>query len=114
VEAQWNNIKKCALDTTSDLVGKAERIARKPWITKQMISKTEERMKRKNVNNEEGRNNHTGLKNQLNRATGKAKNEYLSIRENHGISKHRTLLFNVSKVKGTVLETQSWNSKHRY
>jgi hypothetical protein len=32
VEVQWNNIKKCVLDTRSDLVGKVERRARKPWI----------------------------------------------------------------------------------
>jgi hypothetical protein len=28
VEVQWNNIKKCVLDTMSDLVGKVERRAR--------------------------------------------------------------------------------------
>ena len=30
VEVQWNNIKKCLLDTMSDLVGKVERRVRKP------------------------------------------------------------------------------------
>jgi hypothetical protein len=30
VERQWKNIKNCVLDTKSDLVGKAERRARKP------------------------------------------------------------------------------------
>jgi hypothetical protein len=30
VEVQWNNIKKCVLDTMSDLVGKVKRRARKP------------------------------------------------------------------------------------
>jgi carbohydrate-selective porin OprB len=38
VEVQWNNINKCVLDTISDLVGKVERKARKPWITQEMIS----------------------------------------------------------------------------
>jgi hypothetical protein len=33
VEVQWNNIKECVLDTISDLVGKVEKRARKPWIT---------------------------------------------------------------------------------
>jgi hypothetical protein len=33
VEVQWNNIKECVLDTISDLVGKFEKRARKPWIT---------------------------------------------------------------------------------
>jgi hypothetical protein len=39
VEEQWNNIKKCVLDTMSDLVGKVERKAREPWITQEMIIK---------------------------------------------------------------------------
>jgi hypothetical protein len=37
-----NNIKKCVLDTMSDLVGIVERRARKPWITQEMISKMDE------------------------------------------------------------------------
>jgi hypothetical protein len=39
VAGQWNNIKTCLLHTMSDCVGKVEKIARKPWITKEMISK---------------------------------------------------------------------------
>jgi hypothetical protein len=58
VELQWNNTKKCVLDTcVSDLVGKVERRARKPWITQEMISKIGEQRKWKNVNNEEGTKN---------------------------------------------------------
>ena len=45
VEVQWNNIKECVLDTISDMVGKVEKRARKPWITQEMISKMNERMK---------------------------------------------------------------------
>jgi len=36
---QWNNIKECMPDTISDLVGKVEKRARKPWITQEMIVK---------------------------------------------------------------------------
>jgi len=54
---QWNNIKECMLDTISDLVGKVEKRARKPWITQEMISIMGGRRKWKNVNNEEGRRN---------------------------------------------------------
>jgi hypothetical protein len=39
----------------SDLVGKVERRARKPWITQEMISKLDELRKWKNVNKEDGR-----------------------------------------------------------
>jgi hypothetical protein len=39
VEVQWNNITKCVLDTTSDLIGKVDSKVRKPWITQEMILK---------------------------------------------------------------------------
>jgi hypothetical protein len=52
-EKKKKNIKECVLDTISDLVGKAEKRARKPWITQEMISKLDERRKWKNVNTEE-------------------------------------------------------------
>jgi hypothetical protein len=34
VEVQWNNIRECVLDILSDLVGKVEKRARKPRITR--------------------------------------------------------------------------------
>jgi hypothetical protein len=52
VEGQWNNIKKCLLDTMSDSAGKVETRARKLWITQEMVSKMNERKKWKSVNNE--------------------------------------------------------------
>jgi hypothetical protein len=42
VEMQWNNIKKCVVDTMSNLVGKIERKARKLWITQEIISTMDE------------------------------------------------------------------------
>ena len=74
---QWNNIVECVLDTISDLVGKAEKRARKPWITQEMISKMDERRKWKNVNVEEGRKNYRKLREELKRATDNTKKEYL-------------------------------------
>ena len=71
------HIKECVLDTVSALVGKGEKRARKPWITQEMISKMDERRKWKNVNTEEGRRNYRKLRNELKRATEKAKKEYL-------------------------------------
>jgi hypothetical protein len=77
VEVQWNNIKKCVLDTLSDLVGKVEKRARKPWITQETISKMDERRKLKNVNSEEGKKNYWRMRNELKRAIDNAKKEYL-------------------------------------
>ena len=73
-EVQWNNIKECMLDTISDLVGKVEKRARKPWITQEVISKMGERRKWKNVNNKEGRRNYRRLRNELKRATEPKRN----------------------------------------
>jgi hypothetical protein len=57
VEVEWNNIKKCVIDNTMrDLIVEVERRGRKLWITLEMISKTDERRKRKNVNKEERKN----------------------------------------------------------
>jgi len=65
------------LDTISDLVGKVEKRARKPWITQEMISKMDERRKWKNVNTEEGRKNYRELRNELKIAIDNAEKEYL-------------------------------------
>jgi hypothetical protein len=61
----------------SDLVGKVEKKARKPWITREMKGKIDERRKLKNVNTEEGKENYRRLRNELKRATDNAKKEYL-------------------------------------
>jgi len=73
VAVQWSNIRECVLYTISDLVGKVEKRARKPWITQEMVSKMDKRRKWKNVNTEEGRKNHRRLRNELKRVTDNAK-----------------------------------------
>ena len=89
-EVQWKNTKKNMLDTISDLVGKVKKRARKQWITQEMISKIDERRKWKNVNTEEGRRNYRRLRNQLKRATEKAKKEYLANACTEIMEFHRT------------------------
>lgn len=54
---QWNNLKKGVVDTTSDLLVKIERGARKLWIAREVLSKMDEGRKWKDVNNEEERKN---------------------------------------------------------
>ena len=65
------------LDIIGDLVGEVEKRGRKPWITQEVISKTDERRKWKNVNTEEGMRNYRRLMNELKRATEKTRKEYL-------------------------------------
>jgi hypothetical protein len=81
---QWNSIKKCVLATVSDLVGKVDRKARTPWITKEINSKMDKRRKYKNVNYEgrkggrkEGRKNYRRLRNEFKRDKNMAKKKYL-------------------------------------
>ena len=78
VEAWWNNIQKCVLDTMRDLVRKVDRKARKPQIAQEMINKMDEQKKWK-INNNEGRKNYRRLRNELLRDTNKANKELLEI-----------------------------------
>jgi len=66
------------VDTISDLVGRVEKRARKPWVTQEMISKMDERRKWKNVKTEEDRENYRRLRNELKRATHNTEKEYLA------------------------------------
>jgi hypothetical protein len=77
IKVQWNNIYECVLDTVSDLVGKVEKREKIPWITKEMISKMDERRKWKNFNTEEDRKNYRRMRNELKSGTDNAKKEYL-------------------------------------
>lgn len=76
MEVQWNNTKKCVLDTLSDLVENVEREERQAWISKVVINKVNEQRKLQNVNNKEGMNNYRIWRNELHRAKDKAKKEY--------------------------------------
>ena len=101
------------LDTLSDLFGKAERRARKPWIMHEMISKVDERRKRKNVNNEEGRKNCRPLRNELKRVTEKAKKKCLESTYDEIMEFQRT-----GRYRFMYMKKMNWagkkmgNSKH--
>jgi hypothetical protein len=47
------------------LIVKEDSKARKPWITREIINKMDERRKWKNVNKEEGRKNYKQVRNEL-------------------------------------------------
>ena len=66
-ECVLDTIKECVLDTISDLVGKVEKRARKPWITQEMVSKIDERRKWKSDNTEEGKKNYRRLRKESHR-----------------------------------------------
>ena len=64
-----------------------------------MISEMGERMKWKNVNNEEGRRNYRRLRNELKRDTETAKNEYLENIRNEIIEFQRTGRYDLRYMK---------------
>jgi len=98
-EVQWKNIKECVLDIISDLVGKVKKRARKPWITQEIINIMDERRKWKNVNTEEVRRNYRRLRNELKRATEKAKKEYLENTCTEIMQFHRTCCYDLMYMK---------------
>jgi hypothetical protein len=80
VEGQWNNMKKFLLDTMSDCMGKVDKRARKPWITQEMNSKINEQRKWKMIIKKRKQKSCRRLNNELRRATGRVKLEYLEIK----------------------------------
>jgi hypothetical protein len=109
VEGQWNNIKKCLLDTINDCVGKVEKRARKPWITLEMISKMYERRKLKSVSNEEGRKNYRRLNNEFRRATDKAKMEHYERKCDEITERQRTVRYDLMYRKAKELDRKENN-----
>jgi len=73
--------------------------ARKPWITQEMISKMDERRKCKNVNTEEGRGNYRRVRNELKRATEKARKGYLENICNEIMEIQRTRRYDLMYMK---------------
>jgi hypothetical protein len=79
-----------------------------------MISKMDERRKWKNVNTEEGRRNYRSLRNELKRATEKAKKEYTENACTEIMEFHRTGRYDLMymKTKETRLEGDPGDSKY--
>ena len=69
----------------------------------------DERRKWKNVNNEEGKRIYRRLRNELKRATGTAKKEYLENICNEIIGFQRTVLYDLMHTKTKEL---GWNETH--
>jgi hypothetical protein len=88
--------------------------SRKPWITHEMISKMDERWKWKNVYTEDGRKNYRRLRNELKRATGNAKKEYLENICNKIMEFQRTgnWMYMTTEDKRTRLEGDPRNLKY--
>ena len=108
VEVQWNNIKKSVLDTMSGKIGQLDRKARKPWITQKVINKMDEQRKQKNVNNE-GRKNYRTVRNELERATNKAKEVYVESIRDEVMEFERTECYDLLSIK---MKKLGWKKSH--
>jgi len=77
VEERWRELKDAVINSATDKIGfKGKQMARKPWITKEMISKMEERREWKRINTAAGKTRYKQLNNELRRETDKAKEEW--------------------------------------
>jgi hypothetical protein len=101
------------LDTISDWVGEVDRKARKPYITKEIINKMDERRKWKNVNNE-GRNTYQKTEEQTERATDKATMEYFQSVCDNIVEFQRTGRYDLMYMKTKELDKKrgGGDSKH--
>lgn len=77
VEERWSDLKTGILDSAEVAVGyNRTKVARKPWVTEEMLLKMDERRKWKNINTEFGRSKYKQLNNEIRRVTEKARDSW--------------------------------------
>ena len=109
MEVQWNNIKKSVLDTTSDKIRQLDRQARKLWIIQKVINKMDEQRKQKSANNKGRKENYTTLRNDMERATNKAKKVYVESICDEVMELERTECYDLLSMK---LKKLGWEKSH--
>lgn len=76
-EERWKKLKRTVMESAVKHVGfERSKIAKKPWVTQEMLESMEARRKWKNKNTEEGKKNYRKLNNELQRETEKAKQKW--------------------------------------
>jgi len=79
VEEVWNRIKEGMKKGAEETIGFVEgKRIKKPWITREMIEKVEERRKYKGRSDETGKRQYRKLNNELRRETQQAKEKWLA------------------------------------
>jgi endonuclease/exonuclease/phosphatase family metal-dependent hydrolase len=77
VNNKWNMLKGAIKESALQTVGyQKAKGAKKPWVTKEMLEKMEERRQWKNVTTEQGRKAYRRLNNELKRETEKAREQW--------------------------------------
>lgn len=77
IDSQWTRLKDAIKGGAAKVFGfQSERVAKKPWVSEEMIEKMNERRKWKGSRTEEGRKKYLRLNNELRRETDKAREEW--------------------------------------
>src|SRR5437870_11599717 len=77
IEEDWRKLKKAIIIGAKEVYGyQTARTAKKPWITNEMLDKTDERRKWKSVKTDYGSKEYKRLNNELRRETDKASNQW--------------------------------------
>jgi len=77
VQERWKRLKETVVESAVTHIGyKSGRVAKKPWITSEMMNKMEERRKWKSINTQYGKKKYRQLNNELRRETEKAKEKW--------------------------------------
>ena len=67
IEKRWSQLKDTVKEGIRNSIPKRQKVAKKPWVTKEMLEKMEQRRKWKNQNTEEARKMYKKLNNELRR-----------------------------------------------
>jgi hypothetical protein len=77
IQGKWKKLKEAITIGAKEVYGyQKARTAKKPWITKEMLDKMDERRKWKNTNTSYGKKEYSRLNNELRRETDKARNQW--------------------------------------
>lgn len=104
VEEKWEGLKNLMTTTAEEVIGYgSSKEPRKPWITKEMIEKMEERRTWKHQTSDKARTEYRRLNNELRRETEKARNDWWSeqcteLEQLQRIGKHELVYDKVKKL----------------
>jgi hypothetical protein len=113
-DEMWRRLKYDWIKKAEKTIGRRQHVARKPWVTPEMISLMDEKRKWKNVGTEEGRKNYNRLRNFLRRETDAARKKYeeeecREIEEYNRIGRYDLAYNKISKmVWGKKVRTQTY------
>lgn len=77
VDDKWNNIKRCLLKTAEEVLEGRKTVAKKEWLTSNIVDMINERSKYKNATDQQGMEKNRRLRNLIKRECRKSKEAFL-------------------------------------